>query len=84
MFSSVAAVPGSARYDIEHARFISDNVAIVYVRRVAINRESEIDNNKPGSFDELALLVLVQREGVWWLAAAQHVPDRRDIYLTKD
>jgi uncharacterized protein (TIGR02246 family) len=84
MFSSVVPVPGAAQYNIEHIRFPSDSVAIVYVRRVTVNCESEIDNNKPGSFDELALLVLVQRENAWWLAAAQHVPDRRDIYLAKD
>ena len=42
-----------------------------------------IDQSKPGSFDELALLVLVKRDDQWWLTAAQHVPDRRDVYLTK-
>jgi uncharacterized protein (TIGR02246 family) len=84
MFSSVIPVPGAAQYNIEHIRFPSDNVVIVYVRRVAVNRESEVNNYSPGSFDELALLVLVQRENDWWLAAAQHVPDRRDIYLAKD
>jgi hypothetical protein len=26
------------------------------------------------------LLVLVRRDGDWWLAAGQHVPDRRDVY----
>lgn len=36
---------------------------------------------KPGSFDELALLVLVKKDDEWWLAAAQHVPDRRGVYL---
>jgi uncharacterized protein (TIGR02246 family) len=82
MFSSVTPVPRAAKYNIEHIRFPSDGVAIVYVRRVAVNRE--IDNRKLGPFDELALLVLVQRENAWWLAAAQHVPDRRDIYLAKD
>ena len=32
-------------------------------------------------FDEIALFVLVRREGGWWLAAGQHVPDRRvEVY----
>lgn len=80
MFSSVAAVPGAAQYQIEHIHFPTEQVAIVYVRRVGMKRENPADVSAPGSFDELALLVLVQRENKWWLAAAQHVPDRRDVY----
>ena len=83
MFSSVVPVPGASRYEVEHVRFPTEKVAIVYVRRVTPNRESVIDQSKAGSFDELALLLLVQREDQWWLAAAQHVPDRRDVYSTK-
>ncbi len=83
MFSSVVPVPGAARYEVEHVRFPAANVALAYVRRVTPNRANVIDRSQPGSFDELALLVLVQREEQWWLAAAQHVPDRRDVYATK-
>ena len=80
MFSSVPPVPGAVRYDIEHVLRPTGEVAIVYVRRVAQFRDANADSKRPGSFDELALLVLVQREDKWWLAAAQHVPDRRDVY----
>ena len=83
MFSSVTPVPGASRYEVEQVRFPTEKVAIAYVRRVTSNRESVIDQSKPGSFDELALLILVHREDQWWLAAAQHVPDRRDVYSTK-
>ena len=83
MFSSVSSVPGASRYEVEHVRFPHENVAIAYVRRVTPTREGAIDHSKPGSFDELALLVLVQRDDQWWLAAAQHVPDRRDVYSAK-
>jgi len=88
MFSSVTAVPGAVRYQIEHVQRPTEDVAIVYVRRVAqfseeTSEANKLDTKKPGSFDELALLVLVQRENSWWLAAAQHVPDRRDVYSTK-
>ncbi len=83
MFSAVVPVPGAARYEVEHVRFPAANVALAYIRRVMPNRPREIQQNQPGAFDELALLVLVQREGQWWLAAAQHVPDRRDVYATK-
>jgi uncharacterized protein (TIGR02246 family) len=84
MFASVVAVKGASRYQVEHVRFLSENIAIAYVRRVTPNRENVIDQSRPGAFDELALLVLVQREGKWWLAAAQHVPDRRDVYSTSN
>ena len=43
----------------------------------------QADPAKPGSFDELAMFVLVERDGTWWLGAAQHVPDRRDVYAAK-
>ncbi len=83
MFSSVSAVRGASRYELEHVRFVTEEVAFAYVRRVNMKHESEIEQGRPGSFDELALLILVKREDQWWLAAAQHVPDRRDIYATK-
>ncbi len=83
MFSSIVPVPGASQFVVEHVRFPTENVAIAYVRRIAQNRVSTIDQSQPGSFDELALLVLVERAGQWWLAAAQHVPDRRDVYSTK-
>ncbi len=83
MFSSVVLVPGAACDEVEHVRFPAANVALAYIRRVMPNRPKEIQQNQPGAFDELALLVLVQRKEQWWLAAAQHVPDRRDVYATK-
>lgn len=83
MFSAVTPVAGAARYEVEHVRFPAENVAIAYVRRVAALRETALEQGKPGSFDELALLVLVKRDEQWWLSAAQHVPDRRDVYRLK-
>ena len=82
MFSSVTPVEGASRYTVEHVLFPVESVAVAYVRRISTTREEKIDQNKPGSFDELALLVLAQRDGQWWLIAAQHVPDRRDVYLS--
>ena len=82
MFAAIAPVPGSSRYEVEHVSFPTEEVAIAYVRRVAINRETTVDQNRPGSFDELALFVLVKKEEEWWLVAAQHVPDRREVYST--
>lgn len=83
MFASVAPSKGASRYVVEHARFVAEDVAIAYVRRLAARRGSSVpEPGNPGSFDELALFVLVRREGSWWLAAGQHVPDRRDVYKT--
>lgn len=81
MFASVTAVKGAAKYEAEHIRFVSENVAFAYVRRTASNANASGNEVKPGSFDELALFILVRQNEKWWLAAAQHVPDRRDIYL---
>jgi uncharacterized protein (TIGR02246 family) len=92
MFASVVPVKGAARYVVEHAQFPTEDVAVAYVRRVAVQppetphtappepQSTQPSPARPGTFDELALLVLVQRDGQWWLAAAQHVPDRRDVY----
>ena len=80
MFSSVVAVKGAARYTVEHTMFVSDDVAIAYIRRISTQPIETTKAGSPASFDELALIVLVRREDQWWLAAAQHVPDRRDVY----
>ena len=80
MFSSVTPSKGAAKYTAEHIRFVSEDVAIAYVRRIAEQQKQGNESVKPGSFDELAMLVLVKKNGEWWLAAAQHVPDRREIY----
>jgi uncharacterized protein (TIGR02246 family) len=84
MFSSVTPVKGASRYEVEHVRFPAETVAIAYVRRVTPNRANVVDTSQPSSFDELAMLVLAQRADKWWLAAAQHVPDRRDVYTIKN
>ena len=83
MFSSVTAMKGAAKFELEYARFLTDEVAIAYVRRISQLNDSTQNKETPGSFDELALFVLVKKNDDWWLAAAQHVPDRRDIYLNK-
>ena len=81
MFASVPPSRGASRYVVEHARFVAEGVAVAYVRRLGPAQPGNApEPGKPGSFDELALFVLVQREGSWWLAAGQHVPDRRDVY----
>ena len=84
MFSSVVPVPGASRYTVEQVSFPVNSVALAYVRRAATHPKGQIDQKAPGAFDELALFVLVEHDGEWWLAAAQHVPHRRDVYLLSD
>jgi uncharacterized protein (TIGR02246 family) len=83
MFASAVPVKGAAKFEIEHIRFLSENVAFAYVRKISQIQKNPNQQTKPGSFNELALFILVKQNGQWWLAAAQHVPDRRDIYQKK-
>jgi hypothetical protein len=71
---------GDSRHEIEHARLVAEGVAIAYVRRFSVAERGREVPGRADAFDELALFVLVQRDGAWWLAAGLHVPDRRDVY----
>lgn len=69
-----------SRYEIEHARLVAEGVAIAYVRRSSLGERAEELPGRTDAFDELALFVLVRRDGAWWLVAGLHTPDRRDVY----
>jgi uncharacterized protein (TIGR02246 family) len=76
---------GGSRYEIEHARLVAPDTAIAFVRRFSLVERGERAerDEAPGradAFDELALFVLVHRDGAWWLAAGLHTPDRREVY----
>lgn len=75
-----ASPGGGSRYEVEHARLVADDVALAYVRRVSLAARGDDEPGRADAFDELALFVLVRREGTWWLAAGLHTPDRRDVY----
>ena len=78
--------PGrGSSYEVVHARRVADDVVVTYVRRLRREGPPEHPADGPSGptadFDELALFVLVRRDGGWWLAAGQHVPDRRvEVY----
>ena len=68
-------------YVTEHARRVTDDVALAFVRRLSSGGEpGEPMVGRPDAFDELALFVLVRHDEAWWLAAALHTPDRREVY----
>ena len=79
MFAS-APQGAHSSYTVDHVRFPTDDVAIAYVRRTSDSAKGPEQPGRADAFDELALFVLVRRDGVWWLAAGQHTPDRRDVY----
>jgi uncharacterized protein (TIGR02246 family) len=74
MFDRPLAVTGaSSRYETVHVMAPSPDVAIAHVRRVALDADGEqIPIDDPSAFSEMALYVLVRRDGVWWLAAGQN------------
>ena len=63
-----AAVAPPSRYQIVQVMSPAPGVAIAHVRR---NDLSDDDRKR---FSEMALYVLVERGGQWWMAAGQNTP----------
>jgi uncharacterized protein (TIGR02246 family) len=58
---------------------VSDDVIVAHVARYALDPEGrpiEPSSDTTGAFSEMALYVLVRRNGTWWLAAGQNTPIR--------
>jgi uncharacterized protein (TIGR02246 family) len=74
MFGGAAPATGaSSRYETVHVTAPTPDVAIAQVRRVALDADGEqIPVDDPSAFSEMALYVLVRRDGKWWLAAGQN------------
>jgi uncharacterized protein (TIGR02246 family) len=65
----------SSRFEIVRILAPAPGVAVAQVRRVALGADGqpiESSNDVTRSFSEMALYVLVRRNGVWWLAAGQN------------
>ena len=58
------AAPES-RFEVVAASSPAPGVVACQIRRQAV---------EPGGFSEMALYLLVERDGRWWLAAAQNTP----------
>jgi hypothetical protein len=69
----------ASRYEIILAFAVSDDVIVAHVARYALDPEGQPlkpSSETTGAFSEMALYVLVRRDGAWWLAAAQNTPIR--------
>ncbi|GHP00073.1 hypothetical protein KSF_101200 [Reticulibacter mediterranei] len=69
----------ASRYEIVRAFAVSDDVIMAHVARYALNPEGqpiESSSETTDAFSEMALYVLVRRDGAWWLAAGQNTPIR--------
>lgn len=67
----------SSRYEIDRVVPVSDDVVVAHVARLALDddgRPVEPSAQAEGAFSEMALYVLVRRDGTWWLAAGQNTP----------
>jgi uncharacterized protein (TIGR02246 family) len=65
----------SSRYEIVQVQAPAPDVAVAHVRRVALDPDGqplEPTAEVSGPFSEMALYVLVKRDGAWWLAAGQN------------
>jgi uncharacterized protein (TIGR02246 family) len=67
------------RYHVRHVLAVSENVVIAHIARLALSPAGEplspsFDPDQP--FSEMAMYVLVRRNGEWWLAAGQNTPMR--------
>jgi pyridoxamine 5'-phosphate oxidase family protein len=65
---------GESRYQIVRVLTPASNVALAHVRRDALDAHGEPipSHQDERRFSEMALYVLVRREGTWWLAAGQN------------
>jgi len=66
-----------ARYEVRHALAIGDDVIIAHIARLILGPDDQPlspSDHDDRPFSELAMYVLVHRQGRWWLAAGQNTP----------
>lgn len=69
----------SSRFEALQILAPAPGVAVAQVRRVALDADGEPvppSAELAGPFSEVALYVLVERDGTWWLTAGQNTPVR--------
>lgn len=66
-----------SRYYIHRVLPVSETVIVAHVARLALDPDGQPlppTAQTDGAFSEMALYVLVFRDGTWWLAAGQNTP----------
>jgi uncharacterized protein (TIGR02246 family) len=72
LFAAAVAGPRS-RYETVAVTAPTPDVAVAHVRRTALNTDgTPVPIEQEAPFSEMALYVLVRRNGQWWLAAGQN------------
>lgn len=69
----------AARYEVRHAVAVGEDVVIAHIARLVLDDDGEqvAPSHDPAApFSELAMYVLIRRDGQWWLAAGQNTPMR--------
>jgi uncharacterized protein (TIGR02246 family) len=69
----------SFRYEVRHVLPVAVDVVVAHIARLALDDEGSPrppSDDSHVAFSELAMFVLVRRDGAWWLAAGQHTPMR--------
>ena len=73
----VAVARASSRYQTVHVMAPAPDVAIAHVRWTALDADGEsVPIDDASVFSEMAMYVLVRRDGKWWRAAGQNTPIR--------
>jgi uncharacterized protein (TIGR02246 family) len=70
----------SSRFELVRALTLTPDVVVAQIRRSALDaqgRPIEPSTDVAGPFSEMALYVLVRRDGDWWVAAGQNTPVRQ-------
>ncbi|MEY9906711.1 uncharacterized protein (TIGR02246 family) [Catenulispora sp. MAP12-49] len=78
-FQEQAAAAPSVRYEVRHVLAVGTDTVVAHIARIVLDVDGEPvePNNEPyRPFSELAMYVLIRRDGQWWLAAGQNTPMR--------